>query len=122
MTTRQFAFLVNAPTDRAAATMNALDHAVSLADAGHEVRVYLDGAGTAWPGYTAENPGEPVSVHYEAAADRGLVVGACGLCAVEFDTANELEREGVPVLGDGSAHSIDTPALAEEGFELVFVS
>lgn len=113
-----YAFLLNTSIDEDHRTANALGYAVDLHDAGHTVRVYLDGPATQWPGYLLRNPGGPVVEAFRRADDRGCVAGACRRCAEAFGTVDALQRTGTELL-DGSGHAPDAGALADEGFDLL---
>ena len=119
---RKFAFLLETSTEAIPQTVTSLEHAINLADAGHNVKIFLDGAGTAWPKYLENNPDSPVFPAYEEAKRRGLIAGACGLCSVNFDTIEAVKEAGIDIYGDESTHGIDTPQLIADGFELIFVS
>jgi hypothetical protein len=119
MTENRYALLLNTSIEEAHRTANALGYAVDLAGAGHEVRVYLDGPATQWPGYLLRDPGGPVAEPFKQAHDRGLVAGACRRCAEGFGTVDSLRRAGTALLGDGDDHEPDAGALAAEGFDLL---
>jgi predicted peroxiredoxin len=120
--TQRFAFLLETSIDATPQTVTSLGHAIELAEAGHEVEIFLDGAATKWPSHLNHNPGNPVKAVFEEAKGRGLVAGACGLCSVNFEAIDAVKAEGIDIYGDESTHGIDTPQLVADGFELIFVS
>jgi hypothetical protein len=122
MTDRKFAFLFNTTTDDTPQTLTSMEHAVDLAEAGYEVRIYFDGAATAWPGHLADNPGNPVTEYYRTAKEQGLIAGACGLCALNFGARSQLEAEDIEMLGSVETHGVDVSSLVDDGFEFTVVS
>lgn len=114
----QFAFLLNTGLDDVAQTLNAFEYALDLAQAGHDVRVYLDGAATQWPAQLAAHPDSPVAAHYKRVRELDLIAGACGLCAVEHDSVAEVESAGIDILGDRSSHGIVPHQLVADGYTL----
>jgi predicted peroxiredoxin len=119
---RKFAFLIKTSPEQTSQTVTSLEQAFDLADAGYEVKIYLDGAGTAWAKQLVEDSDTPVAPYLAEAIDRNLVKGACGLCAVKFDSVDTLQSTDIEILGDETEHSIDTAQLAADGFELLIVS
>ena len=114
----RYAVLLNTSVEATHRTANALGYAVDLHDAGHDVRVYLDGPATQWPGYLLRNPGGPVGEAFGRADERGVVAGACRPCAETFGTASAVQRAGTELLG-GDDHAPDVGALVADGFELL---
>jgi hypothetical protein len=118
----KYAFLYNTTTEDVAQTMNTMEYAVDLAEAGHDVEVYFDGSATEWPGFLAANPDNPVNTYYQQARDAGIVGGACGFCSNSFGQTQAVQDAGVQLLGDAETHGIDVAGLAEDGFELLVIT
>lgn len=122
MSERKFAFILKTSTDREAVTLTTLEQVLDLADAGYETNVYLDGPATQWAEHVTNDDDSPVGEYLTEAVERGLLVGACGLCTVKFDSVDKLRGADIEQFGDGTEHGIDAARLASEGFELSFVS
>ena len=109
------AFLLLSSPQNPGKFANPLTYATQLADAGHEVVVYFDGAATNWfDGIDDRAP--PAVEAYEAAKADGLIAGVCDHCATVMDVADSVEAEGFEI--DGTEHSPDTAALVDDGYEL----
>jgi hypothetical protein len=119
-TKKKFAFILKTSPEKKSQALTTLDQSFSLDDAGHEVSIYLDAAGTQLSRRFDDE--HPLGEYLQEAKDRDLIVGACGLCAVNYGTVEELQDVGVDMLGDGTEHSINVEELVGEGYELKFVS
>ncbi|WP_243089599.1 hypothetical protein [Thermus neutrinimicus] len=95
--------------------VNALMLAQELKEAGDEVRLLFDGAGTqglaalAVPSHKA---------HKLLLAVRDRIQGACAYCARAFGAREALEAAGFPFLGDYRDHP-SLRGLLEEGYTLI---
>lgn len=119
----KFAVVVTAGPDDAGTAVNGFEYALSLADAGNEVVVFLDGAATKWPGEVRQRAGHPVSESLDELADHGALAGACAYCADVFGATAALEETDVPLRGvAGEEHAPDVGALVADGYRLLPVS
>jgi hypothetical protein len=98
-----------------ARVVNAMVTAKELKEAGDQVRLVFDGAGTAWVGELAK-PDHRAHRLYAAVRDR--VDGACAYCARAFDATHDLERENVHLL-DEYEHHPSLRALLVDGFQIL---
>lgn len=98
-----------------ARVVNAMVTAKELKEAGDEVRLVFDGAGTAWVGELSK-PDHRAHGLYVAVRDR--IVGACGYCAHAFHADQDLEREGIRLL-DEYEHHPSLRALLGDGFQIL---
>ena len=121
MAQAKFAFLFNTTTDQIARTLNGLDYALDLDEAGHDVEIYLDGQATEWPGFLEENPDNVVNDLYTDAVDRDLIDSACGFCANVFEATDSLETASVEVQGGAETHGVDAASLTDDGYDLVVI-
>lgn len=118
---RSYAVVLNAGPDRTPVAGNAFNYAVEFDDAGYDVRLFLDGKATKWPGEFAADPDRPFAHDWEAVRERGLLAGACGYCADAFDAATACERAEVDLLSDSTEHAPAVASLAGEGYEILTV-
>lgn len=98
-----------------ARVVNAMVTAKELKEAGDQVRLVFDGAGTAWVGELAKPDHR---AHRLFAAVRDRVAGACAYCAHAFDATHDLERENVHLL-DEYDHHPSLRALLVDGFQIL---
>lgn len=80
---------------------NAMIAAREFKEAGDEVQLIFDGAGTRWPGELSR-PDHKSHELYETIRDR--VAGVCGFCARAFHAEADAEKAGVAVLEEYHAH------------------
>ncbi len=112
------AFILLSSPENPGKFANPLTYAAQLADGGHEVTVYFDGAATNW--FEGVDDHAPPAVEaYEAARERDLIAGVCDHCATVMGVADAVEAEGFEV--EGTDHAPDTAALVDEGYELHMV-
>jgi hypothetical protein len=97
--------------------VNALIAAKELKEAGDEVRVIFDGAGTQWPGVLAD-PEHKSHKLWESVAD--TVAGACGYCAGAFDATDSLHHAKVRLIDDYHGHPSIRALLADDYQVLTF--
>jgi hypothetical protein len=95
--------------------VNALTTAKEFKEAGDEARVIFDGAGTKW---VAELSDEDHKYHRLFEDVRNQVDGACAYCAKAFGVKEEVEREGVQLLGDYEGHP-SIHGLIGQGYEVL---
>lgn len=94
---------------------NALELVKEAAEAGDQVELVFDGAGTRWvpelikPSHKAHGVFEKIRPH---------VAGACAFCASAFEVKDAVREAGVPFLGDYEGHPSLRRRVAE-GYEIV---
>lgn len=94
---------------------NALSLAKEAKEAGDDVELVFDGAGTTWVPKLAD-PDHKLHGVFESVRDR--VSGACEFCANAFDVKDEVKEAGVPFLSEFEGH----PSLrqrVEDGYDVV---
>ncbi len=94
---------------------NALTTVQEFAEAGDEATLIFDGAGTRW---AAELAREDEALHPLFVRIRDNVAGACHYCAGAFHVREQLERDGMPLLGEHKGHP-SVRRLVSDGFEIV---
>lgn len=119
----KYAVLVTAGPDDAGSAVNGLEYALSLADGGHEVTVFLDGEATKWPETVSTQVDHPIRDSLEELRESELLDGACAYCASVFDATDGCEEAGITLRGTaGEEHAPDVGELASNGYELVTVN
>lgn len=94
---------------------NALETAKEFQEAGDEVTVLFDGAGTRWIGVLS-NPEYPL--HRQFAAVRQSIAGACRFCATAFGVKEEVQKSGIPLLGEYEGHP-SLRKLVSQGYQII---
>jgi hypothetical protein len=95
--------------------MNALTTAREFKDAGDDVLVVFDGAGTKW---VAELSREDHKYRQLFEEVRDVVGGACSYCAEAFGVKEAVEGAGIELLDDYKGHpSVRT--LVSDGYQVV---
>jgi hypothetical protein len=80
---------------------NALTSAQEFKDAGDEVTIVFDGAGTRWIPELSD-PDHKYNRNFESIKDE--IAGACNYCANAFGVKDEVKESGVTLLGDYKGH------------------
>lgn len=93
---------------------NALVAAKEFRDAGDDVKVIFDGAGTEWLPELTEGD-DDLSPLFDEIED--VVDGACAFCSDAFGVRDEIEG-AVPLLKDHEGHP-SIRSLVEDGYEVV---
>lgn len=95
--------------------VNALTTVKEFKDAGDEVTLIFDSAGTKW---VAELVRRDHRLHglFESLKDK--VGGACNYCAKAFGVRQAIEASGVPLLAEYSDHP-SIRKLVAEGYEVI---
>ena len=95
--------------------VNALTTAKEMGEAGDDVTVVLDGAGTRWVAELAgaEHRYSPL---FEDVKPR--IAGACAYCSSAYGVKDQVEAAGVPLLSEYADHpSLRT--LITDGYEVI---
>ncbi|MEX2272453.1 MAG: DsrE family protein [Vicinamibacterales bacterium] len=80
--------------------VNALQTAKEFKEAGDDIRLVFDGAGTRWIGELG-SPEHKYHALFESVKDRG---GACSYCAGAFGVKAAVEKHDVPLLDEFDGH------------------
>lgn len=94
---------------------NALITAREFKEAGDEIVLVFDGAGTQWIRDLVD-PGHKYHQAFEAVRD--VVAGACSYCASAYGVKEDVERAGVPLLDEYEQHP-SIRRLIAEGYSVV---
>ncbi|MFO7781148.1 MAG: DsrE family protein [Spirochaetia bacterium] len=94
---------------------NALELAKEAQEAGDEVAIVFDGAGTRWVPKLADPQSKmnPVFAQLEE-----NVIGACSFCASAFHVKDEIKQTNVKLLSDYEGHP-SLRGLIADGYQLV---
>lgn len=96
-------------------TSNALTSAQEFKEAGDEVTLVFDGAGTKWIPELSD-PDHKYNRNFESMKDE--ISGACNYCANAFGVKDEVQESGVTLLGDYKGHpSLQT--LVSDGYQVI---
>ncbi len=95
--------------------VNALITAREAKEAGDDVTIVFDGAGTKWVSELS-NPEHEYSELLQRVSD--VVAGACSYCAKAYGVKDAVERADVPLLADYDDHP-SLRGLVSEGYEVV---
>jgi len=94
---------------------NALQTTKELKEAGDNVIMIFDGAGTKWVRELAGD-GNPLSPLFEQVKDK--LVGACSYCAGAFDAKEDVRSFGVSLLDEYEGHP-SLRRLISEGYQII---
>ncbi len=81
--------------------VNALETAKEFHQAGDEVELIFDGAGTQWIKQLAD---EDHRYHGLYAEVKGTITGACSYCSKAYGVLPDVQREGVNLLDEHDGH------------------
>lgn len=95
--------------------VNALIATKEFKDAGEDVRLIFDGAGTQWPGVLSD-PSHQAHKSFEAV--REAITGACGFCANAFHTEDKVRAANVTLLDEYEGHP-SIKSLVDEGYQVI---
>ena len=97
--------------------VNAMVTTKECKEAGDDVQLVFDGAGTQWPGLLADESHEAHRL-YDAVAD--TIAGACGYCAGAFGAKESLHHARVNLLDEYHGHPSLRKLMAEGRHVLTF--
>lgn len=95
--------------------VNALEVAKELKEAGEEVQIVFDGAGTEWipPLASGDHKASPL---YDAVNDK--IAGACSFCSEAFGVKEAVEAAGIPLLDEFDHHPSIHKYIAD-GYQVI---
>jgi hypothetical protein len=95
--------------------VNAMMTAREFKEAGDDVRLIFDGAGTRGPSVLAD-PGHKSHGLYEQVQD--VVAGACGFCSRAFGAESDVKEQHVHLLEDYEGHP-SIRSLVNDGYQVL---
>jgi hypothetical protein len=94
---------------------NALTTVQEAREAGDDVHLIFDGAGTKWVGVLAALDHK----HHETFASvREAITGVCTYCAKAYGVADQVEAAGLPLTSEYEGHP-SLRSLASDGFQVI---
>lgn len=94
---------------------NAFMLATEAIEAGDELKIIFEGAGTKWIG---ELEKEDHKLHDLYQSIKANITGACKFCAQAFGVKNEIEKAGLPLLDEYKNHP-SLRNLVADGFQVL---
>jgi hypothetical protein len=94
---------------------NALETPKEFQEAGDEVTLIFDGAGTKWVG-ALSHPDH--RLHKQFTAVKESIAGACRFCASAFGVKEEVQQSGIPLLGEFEGHP-SLRKLVSQGYQII---
>ena len=94
---------------------NALTTTREFEEAGDEVTVIFDGAGTKWVGELSK-PDHRLNGNFEEIRDS--IAGACAYCANAFGVKYQVEKSGIPFLDEYDGHP-SLQKLVSGGYQVI---
>ncbi|MBW3662745.1 MAG: DsrE family protein [Actinobacteria bacterium] len=98
-----------------ARVVNAMTAVKEFHDAGDDVKLIFDGAGTRWPGELSDTDHQAHRL-YESVED--VIAGACSYCAEAFDATEDVENAGIRLLDEYKRHP-SFRTLLQDGYEVL---
>jgi hypothetical protein len=95
--------------------VNGLMTAKEFKDAGDDVQIIFDGAGTKWIGKFNEKDGK-YNALFDSVKDK--IAGVCGYCAGAFKVADEVSGFEVPLLDEYNGHP-SFKKLVDSGYAII---
>ncbi len=113
----KFAVILHAQPGDMGRAVHGLLYSKDLKEAGHQVRLIFDGAGTTWV-REFEKPDHKYHKLYQEVKKSGLIGGACDYCAQAFQVKNEIAQAGIPFHAEYGGHP-SVAKLVQEGYTLI---
>jgi hypothetical protein len=111
------AIIVHATESELGRALHALLYAQELHEAGIDVKVFFDGAGTVWV-KTLENPDNDYNSLYKATKNLGVIAGVCEYCAGAFGVNEDVQASSLPVTGEHEGH-FSVVKLIKDGYQII---
>ncbi|WP_300455524.1 cytoplasmic protein [Desulfobacula sp.] len=97
--------------------IHVLLNGIDLFERGQEGLIILEGEAVTLIPEMAK-PGHALSTLYQKAKSLGIVHAACKACAIKLKVDKEIEKEGIPFLGDMSGHP-SMGSFMEKGYQII---
>ena len=95
--------------------VNALEAAKEFKEAGDEVQLIFDGAGTQWIGALADSSHKAHPIYREV---KDVIYGACAFCSEAFGAKDDVVAEGIDLLDEYDSH----PSIrkwVDDGYQII---
>jgi hypothetical protein len=113
----KFAVILHAQPGDMGRAVHGLLYTKDLKEAGHEVQLIFDGAGTTWI-KEFEHPEHKYHSLYKEVKAKGLIGGACEYCAKAFKVDGEISKAGIKFRNEYGGHP-STAQLVQQGYTLI---
>lgn len=110
----KFAVILHAQPADMGRAVHGLLYAKDLKEAGHEVQLIFDGAGTTWI-KEFEHPEHKYHGLYQEIKTKGLIGGACEYCAKAFKVDDAVTRAGIKFSNEYRGHP-SIAKLVQQGY------
>jgi hypothetical protein len=110
---KKIAIIVHASETELGRALHSLLYAQELHEAGHEVKIIFDGAGTVWV-KNFEDPANKYNPLYKAVKNLGVIAGVCEHCASAFGVNQEVQASGLPTMGERNGHPSVAQLVADD--------
>ncbi|GMQ96761.1 MAG: hypothetical protein BMS9Abin15_0439 [Gammaproteobacteria bacterium] len=95
--------------------VNAMEAVKEFSEAGDEVQMIFDGAGSKWIG-ALSNPEHNYHGLYKSIKDK--ISGVCDYCANAFSVSDKVQADGIPMMGEYEGHP-SFRKLITEGYQVI---
>jgi len=97
--------------------IHVLLNGIDLHERGQEGLIIIEGeAVTLVP--EMSKPGHFLSALYKKAKNLGILHAACKACSIKLKVEKEIEKEGIPLIGDMSGHP-SMGSFIEKGYQII---
>lgn len=110
---KKIAILVHSTENELGRALHSLLYAQELHEAGHEVKVIFDGAGTVWV-KKFEDPSFDYSPVYKAVKNLGVIAGVCEYCSGAFGVSEDVKASGLASIGERDGHPSIAKLIADD--------
>jgi hypothetical protein len=110
-----FVFADNETKEGLGRVVNAMEAVKELSEANHDVKLFFDGHGTAWPAKLASKDHLAHNL-YESV--RKNIDGVCLFCAIAFGTKNGVQKCGLKLVDEYDQH-ISIANLVSDGYQII---
>ncbi|MFD2673222.1 DsrE family protein [Marinicrinis sediminis] len=116
---KKVAIFVHAGEQEGAKALHSLLYSQELHEAGHQVKVIFDGAGTAWV-QKFEDPENQFNPLYKQVKELGVIEGVCEFCANAYGVNESVSSSGLQSIGDVGGHP-SIAQLVSEDYEIIIL-
>ncbi|MFC3885659.1 DsrE family protein [Bacillus songklensis] len=117
----KFLIVIQAGSHDVAKAVHGLLYGQELHEAGYQVDIVFDGAGTTWV-REFEKTDHPFNPLFKQVMKLGIVQGGCQACAGFFEVASEVEEAGVSLIGEeGNGGHLAFANYMKEGYSPVIL-
>ncbi|MFX3636572.1 MAG: hypothetical protein ACE3L7_21670 [Candidatus Pristimantibacillus sp.] len=99
MAINKYVIIIQANQQDLGKAAHGLLYGQELHEAGYEVEILFDGAGTQWPNEFS-NAAHPFHALYKQVMKTGIIKGGCQACSGFFEVVEEITGAGVSLVGD----------------------